>query len=164
MGFVEFDIEENVMRIDEIESLIIVNDFIEELTCEGDDYKRYANYYRDFELEEGQEFRDLYNQELEKFKKLFKDMLDFRNIEYDKNEDRFDILKDLVMKYYPYYYGMLFHLISPRPNVTYIQELSSMEDVYERMSGEYKNHEENLIKYKEYMEILKKEGYPLEDY
>ena len=29
-----------------------------------------------------------------------------------------------------------------------------MEDVYERMSGEYKNHEENLIKYKEYMEIL----------
>ena len=39
-----------------------------------------------------------------------------------------------------------------------------MEDVYERMSGEYKKHEENLIKYKEYMEILKKEGYPLEDY
>lgn len=155
----EYDMEEDTVPINEVEALKILDSLYFMLTDENDDYKNYADFYRDFELGEGQTFGDLYKLEIAKFIKLFKDMLDFRNIEYDKNETDIDRLKLKVMEYYPYYSSMLFHLISPNPNTTYIQELSSMEDVYERISGEYKNHEENLIKYKEYMELLKKEGY-----
>lgn len=163
MGSVSYDIEEDSIRINEVESIMFVDDFLEELTNEDDDYKKYANFYRDFELEEGQSFKDLYNKEIEKFIKLFKDMLDYRNIEYNKDEKSFDKLKWKVMEYYPYYHAMLFHLISPNPNTTYIQELDSMENVYETISNEYKNHEENLIKYKDYMELLRKEGYDLDN-
>ena len=88
-------------------------------------------------------------------------MLEYRNIKYT-DQDSFDILKMKVMDNYPYYYVMLFHLISPNPNVTYIQELNSMEDVYERIISEYKNHEENMIKYKDYMELIRKEGYDID--
>ena len=163
MSSVEFDIEEDSIPINEIESIMFLDDFYNELTCKDDDYKNYADFYTDFELEDGQTFRDLYNLEIKKFIELFKDMLDFQNIEYDKNDNNLERLKWKVMKVYPYYHAMLFRLISSDPNVTYIQELDSMERVYNRIANEYKNHEENLLKYKDYMELLKKEGYHIDN-
>ena len=149
MGSVQYDIEEDSILINEVESIMFVDDFYNLVTCEGDDYKENANYYRDFELEEGQTFSDLYKLEIEKFKKLFKAMLDYRNIEYDKNDNTLYNLKSKVIENYPYYASMLFHLTSPNPNITYIQELNSMEDVLIECCNYYKksNEEEFNISY-----------------
>lgn len=162
MGSVSFDIEEDSIPINEVESLMIIDDFCDVAIDEDWGYKTEADRFRDFELEEGETFKDLYDKEIEKFKNLFKEMLEHRNIEYT-DEDKFDDLKWKVMEAYPYYYVMLYHLISPNPNVTYIQELNSMEDVYEAIVSEYKNHEENLIKYKDYMDLIRKEGYDIDN-
>ena len=158
---VSYDVEEDSIDLNEIEVLMTIDDIYNILIDDVCGYKTEADTYRDFELEEGETFKDLFYREKEKFKNLFKEMLEYRNIKYT-DQDSFDILKMKVMDNYPYYYVMLFHLISPNPNVTYIQELNSMEDVYERIISEYKNHEENMIKYKDYMELIRKEGYDID--
>ena len=89
-------------------------------------------------------------------------MLKHRKIKFDENAS-LDDLRYKVMYAYPYYYVMLFYFISHDPSTTYIQELDSLEDKYERMSSEYKNHKENMIKYKDYMDLLRKQGYDIDN-
>lgn len=160
--YVSYDMEEDPIDLNEIEVLMTIDDIYNILIDDVCGYKTEADTYRDFELEDGETFKDLFYKEKEKFKKLFKEMLEYRNIKY-KKEDSFDILKMRVMDAYPYYFVILFRLISPDPKVTYIQELNSMEDVYERIINEYKNHEENMIKYKDYMDLIRKEGYNIDE-
>lgn len=161
-GSVSFEIEKDSIRTSEVESIMFMDDFYDLLTDDVFGYKTSADLYRDFELEEGQTYKDLYDAEMEKFKKLFKDMLKHRKIKFDENAS-LDDLRYKVMYAYPYYYVMLFYFISHDPSTTYIQELDSLEDKYERMSSEYKNHKENMIKYKDYMDLLRKQGYDIDN-
>lgn len=152
---VEADYEE-VIATDEVENIMCLEDLYYELNYPDGDYKHFANFYREFELKEGQTYEDLYNLEKAKFVKLFKEMLDFVNVKY--YTDDFYKLRSLVKEAYPYYYEIFktWNVSSSMPKTTYIKELNYMEDIYNNFSKTYKNHEENMKKYKkEWAEIEK---------
>lgn len=156
---VTYDFEAQPVEVNDTEKIIILEEFYETLIFEGDDYKCNAHHYRDFDLEEGQTLRDLKKAEEEKIKNLFKEMLDYLNVEYDS--DYFGVLKNLVCEHYPYYESTLRFLTSSYylMNATYIDMLDSMENFYERAKNEYKNHEANM---KEYEKNKKEEDEALE--
>lgn len=135
--------EEEPICVNEIEIVIFIDDLYNILTYKSDDYKNYANFYRDFELKEGQTYEDLYELEEEKFVQLFKEMLDFINVKYE--EDDFIKLKWKVIENYPHYREILLHLISNNPNTTYIKKLDYMENVYEKIKSGYKEYIEKYI-------------------
>ena len=160
---VEADYEE-VIATDEVENIMCLEDLYYELNYPDGDYKHFANFYREFELKEGQTYEDLYNLEKEKFVKLFKEMLDFVNVKYDT--DDFYKLRSLVKEAYPYYYEIFktWNVSSSMPKTTYIKELNYMEDIYNNFSKTYKNHEENMKKYKKEWEEIEKNSELYEEF
>ena len=160
---VEADYEE-VIATDEVENIMCLEDLYYELNYPDGDYKHFANFYREFELKEGQTYEDLYNLEKEKFVKLFKEMLDFVNVKYDT--DDFYKLRSLVKEAYPYYYEIFktWNVSSSMPKTTYIKELNYMEDIYNNFSKTYKNYEENMKKYKKEWEEIEKNSELYEEF
>lgn len=77
-------------------------------------------------------------------------MLEFVGENDFVNENDYDKLKDKVIEKYPFYYSKLGinynHYGIER---TWIEILSDLEDVYEELSSDYKNREENLKRYEE---------------
>ena len=146
-----YDIEEDLVSLNNIEKLIILESFYDRLTYSDDAWKKDANFYRDFDLEEGQTLKDLFDLECDKFIKLFRCMLDYRNVNYDKKEKYLEFLKNDIIKEYPFYEGNLRFLISPNPRVTYIEILDHMENVYDYLVDDYKNYDVNIKKYNEWM-------------
>ena len=140
------------IKTDDVENLIALDDLYCELDPETGDYKDVADFYEDIELEEGQTYEDLYNGKIEKFVGLFKEMLDYINVEHEENS--FEALKALIRDNFPYYSDNLISLsvMMSNPTETYISLLSSMDSVYNYFAKTYKNHEENLKKYNEEME------------
>lgn len=159
----EADYEE-VIATDEVENIMCLEDLYYELNYPDGDYKHFANFYREFELKEGQTYEDLYNLEKEKFVKLFKEMLDFVNVKYDT--DDFYKLRSLVKEAYPYYYEIFktWNVSTSMPKTTYIKELNYMEDIYNNFSKTYKNHEENMKKYKKEWEEIEKNSELYEEF
>ena len=143
------------IRTDEVENMIALNDLYNELSSETDGYKHFADFYKEINLKEGQTYADLYNAEIEKFTVLFKEMLDFLNVKYNAND--FYTLKSLVMNNYPYFLDNIISLdfIMSNPTETYISLLNEMEMIYDYFSKSYRNHEENMKKYKEELEKQK---------
>ena len=139
--------KEESIKTNNVENILALNTLYEILSDKEDGYKNYAYFYRDFELEDGMTYNELYNKEIEKFIKLFKDMLDFLNVKYDTN-DIFSLII-LVKNNYPYYTEILMNLsvTMKDPNLTYIMILDTMEDIYDNLSKNYKNHKENMEKY-----------------
>ena len=160
---VEADYEE-VIATDEVENIMCLEDLYYELNYPDGDYKHFANFYREFELKEGQTYEDLYNLEKAKFVKLFKEMLDFVNVKY--YTDDFYKLRSLVKEAYPYYYEIFktWNVSSSMPKTTYIKELNYMEDIYNNFSKTYKNHEENMKKYKKEWEEIEKNSELYEEF
>lgn len=138
--YVRYSIESELIYLDDVEVIHQLDDLYEELT----NYKHFANFYRDFELTDGQTFEDLYEQEKTKMITLFKEMLDYRNIKYEK--ETFEYLKVEVGKAYPCYRDMIYNMSM---SDTYIRKLNALEDVYEYLSERYKNYEEDLKDYKD---------------
>jgi hypothetical protein len=124
-------------------------DLYNQLSDEENGYKEYANYYDDIKLQEGQTYEDLYKLEKEKFVKLFKEMLDFVNVEHDS--DYFENLSAQVGLAYPYYSDTIIRLDSLiwSTDETYISIIHSMRCIYEKFSEGYKNHEQNMKEYQE---------------
>lgn len=145
------------IKTDDVENLIALDDLYCELDPETGDYKDFADFYEDIELEEGQTYEDLYNEKKEKFIKLFKEMLDYINVEHEENS--FEALKALIRDNFPYYRDNLISLsvMMSNPTETYISLLSSMDRVYNYFAKTYKNHEENLKKYNEELELIDEE-------
>ena len=128
-----------------------------QLTDPKHDYKHFANYYKDFDLKEGQTFHDLIEEEKEKFSELFKEILDFLNVSYDKNEPYWR-LKYLVIENYPYYDEMLRRNLSmQRLEESYVSILHHMELIYDNLKNTYKNYDENMKKYNEEQEKINAE-------
>ncbi len=140
------------IKTDDVENLIALDDLYCELDPETGDYKDVADFYEDIELEEGQTYEDLYNEKIEKFVGLFKEMLDYINVKHEENS--FEALKALIRDNFPYYSDNLISLsvMMSNPTETYISLLSSMDSVYNYFAKTYKNHEENLKKYNEEMQ------------
>lgn len=145
------------IKTDDVENLIALDDLYCELDPETGDYKDFADFYEDIELEEGQTYEDLYNEKKEKFIKLFKEMLDYINVKHEENS--FETLKALIRDNFPYYRDNLISLsvMMSNPTETYISLLSSMDRVYNYFAKTYKNHEENLKKYNEELELIDEE-------
>ena len=139
------------IKTDDVENLIALDDLYCELDPETGDYKDFADFYEDIELEEGQTYEDLYNEKIEKFVGLFKEMLDYINVEHEENS--FEALKALIRENFPYYSDNITSLSvrMGNPTETYISLLSGMDSVYNYFVKTYKNHEENLKKYEEEM-------------
>ena len=118
------------IKTDDVENLIALDDLYCELDPETGDYKDFADFYEDIELEEGQTYEDLYNEKKEKFIKLFKEMLDYINVKHEENS--FETLKALIRDNFPYYRDNLISLsvMMSNPTETYISLLSSMDRVY----------------------------------
>lgn len=145
------------IKTDDVENLIALDDLYCELDPETGDYKDFADFYEDIELEEGQTYEDLYNEKKEKFIKLFKEMLDYINVKHEENS--FETLKALIRDNFPYYRDNLISLsvMMSNPTETYISLLSSMDRVYNYFAKTYKNHEENVKKYNEELELIDEE-------
>lgn len=163
-GYISLDTEYysyDSIEVDEVERIRDIISLYNCLADEEDGYKNYAYFYKDFELKEGQTYSDLYNLQTEKFVKLFKEMLDFQNVEYNKDDNYFEYLSNCVSEHYPYYRDILMHLdvMMWNPTETYITLLDSMEKIYDNLSKNYKNHEQNMKDYQKELE----EGEMLDD-
>ena len=145
------------IKTDDVENLIALDDLYCELDPETGDYKDFADFYEDIELEEGQTYEDLYNEKIEKLIGLFKEMLDYINVEHEENS--FEVLKALIRDNFPYYGDNLISLsvMMSNPTETYISLLSRMDSVFNYFAKTYKNHEENLKKYNEELEFIDEE-------
>ena len=140
--------EEEVIPLDETEIIMLLEDLIETLTWEGDNYQNYANFYREFPLQEGETYQDLYEKEKEKYKELFRKMLDYVKESYSSDDD-FYTLKHKVGECYPYYRDRLNSLVPKDPRISYIQILDSLETKYEFLLSDYQNIEKNRMQYEE---------------
>ena len=140
------------IKTDEAENIIALDDLYYILNPENGEYKDVADFYEDIELEEGQTYEDLYNEKIEKFIGLFKEMLDYINVKHEENS--FEVLKALIRDNFPYYSNNLISLsvMMSNPTETYISLLNNMNSVYNYFVKTYKNHEENMKKYNEEME------------
>lgn len=145
------------IKTDDVENLIALDDLYCELDPETGDYKDFADFYEDIELEGGQTYEDLYNEKIEKLIGLFKEMLDYINVEHEENS--FEVLKALIRDNFPYYGDNLISLsvMMSNPTETYISLLSRMDSVFNYFAKTYKNHEENLKKYNEELEFIDEE-------
>mgnify|MGYP005792704853 FL=1 len=145
------------IKTDDVENLIALDDLYCELDPETGDYKDFADFYEDIELEEGQTYEDLYNEKIEKLIGLFKEMLDYINVKHEENS--FEVLKALIRDNFPYYSDNLISLsvMMSNPTETYISLLSRMDSVFNYFAKTYKNHEENLKKYNEELEFIDEE-------
>ncbi|MBR1540901.1 MAG: hypothetical protein IJ629_07175 [Clostridia bacterium] len=130
-----------------------------------DNYKNYNQFYEDITLKEGQTLEDLYDEEREKLKALFVEMLEFLNIEIE-DKSNYSTLEILVGKYYPYYYQNLIS-INGAHKYSYIDLIHTLKTNYDYFKRNYKNHEEDLKYYikkeEEALEEAKKNGEMLYD-
>lgn len=180
--YIEDDYNYNETEVSDVEKIIALQDLYKELIDEDEGYKKFAYYYNEIELKDGQTYSDVYELEKKKMVELFKEMLEFVNVkccddsynylksseneEVNENSYSCDIddLMPLIKQYYPYYNNILNHLsaLMWSTSVTYIVLIDSMEKIYESLSKSYKNREKDL---QEYKKLVKKDedGYEYVD-
>ena len=131
-------------RLDNVERYMLIKSYYNYLK---DNYKENAFIYRDFDLEEGETTTDLHMKEMEKFNKLYKEMLDFINVPYEEDYTPHKI-ECLVLEHYPYYKEIIENIYSNNhfPNPT-VALLTRYEDAYDIISQGYKNYEEDIKNY-----------------
>ena len=108
-------------------------------------YKDYQQFYEDITLKEGQTLKDLCNEEREKMKQLFIEMLEFLNVEI-KDRESFTSLELLVKKHYPFYYSNFITMFGTC-NYSYIDTIHVWKSNYDYFKRTYKNHKEMLKRY-----------------
>ena len=146
-NYLIYDIEEQPIDLSPTETIIYLEDIYQIFIREGEDYKVYANAYREFELKEGQTYLDLYHEEEKKFVKLFQEMLAYVKKEF--HTDDLHQLYHAVLEAYPFYQDTYFPLTLPYPNVSYIEQLDYMETIYENLKKDYPNYEKHMMAYQE---------------
>ena len=110
-----------------------------------DSYKNYTQYYEDITLKEGQTLKDLYDEEREKLRNLFIEMLEFINIKIPDDRHSSN-LEMLVKKYYPFYNNN-FITINGTCNYSYIDSIHVLKKNYDYFKKTYKNHKDMFKRY-----------------
>lgn len=128
------NIDEQPKRLNNIERIIKLRADYNYLKK---NYKENAFIYRDYELNEGESFRDLHIKYLDRSYNLYREMLDFLKVEYDNKKPPIFII-DKVKKYYPFYIDYIDDNNKPSFN-PYAALLTRMDEYYEIMSKNYKN-------------------------
>ncbi len=148
-GYIEYhnDDESVVVESDEdpVELIYFLENQYEYLKQEKN-YDEIAYFYRDFEPEEGKTYEDLYDSERAKLIGIFKEMLDYRNVQYEANES-YTSLKYKVQNEYPFFQNALSLMSPDAPYRGYIDMLDSMVNVEENLLSRYKNYDEEMKKY-----------------
>ena len=134
VGYAEGEnIDEQPKRLNNIEILIKVRANYNYLKK---NYKENAFIYRDYDLEEGESFSNLYIKYLDRSYDLYREMLDFLKVEYDNKKPPIFVI-DKVKKYYPFYIDYIDDNNKPYFN-PYAALLTRMDEYYEIMSKNYK--------------------------
>lgn len=135
VGFAEGEnIDEEPKRLNNIERIIKARANYNYLKK---NYRENAFKYRDYELLEGESFSDLHIKYLYRSYDLYREMLDFLNVEYDNNLPPIHIINK-AKKYYPFYIKYIDD--EDRPYFDpYASLLTRMDEYYEIMSENYKN-------------------------
>ena len=146
---IQFDIDGDLVEVNDNGRLVLIDKYYNLIVNE--DYKKVAYMYKDFELKDGQTYDDLYDIEYEKLDNLYRKMLEFlveKDLENEKN------LEGRMLEKYPFYLLDIKRINTYEPYSTVIERLNVMENVYEKLSRDYKNYEENMKKYKEFQEDI----------
>ena len=144
---IQFDIDGDLVEVNDNGRLVLIDKYYNLIVNE--DYKKVAYMYKDFELKDGQTYDDLYDIEYEKLDNLYRKMLEFlgeKDLENEKN------IEGKMLEKYPFYLLDIKRINTYEPYSTVIERLNIMENVYEKLSRDYKNYEENMKKYKEFQE------------
>jgi len=108
-------------------------------------YKDYEQYYEDIELKEGQTLKDVCDEEKEKLRLLFIEMLEFINVDIPEKKD-YSSLEVLIREYYPYYTDC-FTILNGTIIYSYLKTIHYLRDFYDYFKETYKNHKEMLKDY-----------------
>lgn len=145
-----------IVKADDVEYISSL-EFTYNFFSDEENYKNYKQYYEDITLKEGQTLENLYDEEKEKLKELFVEMLEFINIEIE-DKNNYYALKALVEKYYPYY-NENFIIIDGAHTYSYIDLIHTLKINYDYFKRTFKNHKEDYIHYvkkeEEYIEKSK---------
>ena len=134
VGFADGEnIDEEPKRLNNIERIIKLRANYNYLKK---NYQENAFIYRDYELKKGESFSDLHIKYLDRSYDLYREMLDFLNVEYDNNKPPI-FRVDKVKKYYPFYIDYIDDNNKPYFN-PYAALLTRMDEYYEIMSKNYK--------------------------
>ncbi len=147
IGFAEgANIDEDSKRLDHAERIMESRGLYEYLKS---NYQEDAFLYRDYELKEGETFSDIHIRYLYRSYDLYREMLEFLKVEYDKDKPPIHVI-DLVKKYYPYYEEYIDDKNKPYFD-PYASSLTRMDEYYEYMKDHYKIDFINEInKYQKY--------------
>jgi len=123
-------------HLNDVEQLLILDDFYKTLTDPLDNYKNNANCYIDINLAPNETISDLYNQEMAKLINLFKEMLNYVKADYDKSNTRFRYYMTQISTSYPFYLQDLINLSSTLtdPHNNYITCIDSLYHMRNNLS------------------------------
>lgn len=101
--------------------------------------------------EKNQNYKEKYRLQKKKYIKLFREMLNFIQADYEKDRKDFEYLQSAVMEHFPFYSNILIHLSVRMWSVdeTYPELLEGMEDIYNKLAMDYKNYEQRMEEYDE---------------
>jgi len=150
-GFTEgANIEEDNKTLNNPERLIAIRSIYNYIK---NSYKSHAFLYLDFDLEENETFSDLHIKMLQEKYDLYREMLDYINVEYKENEIPAS-LENKVIENYPYYKKLIkdedHEWYNPYP-----ASLTRLRETIDIMRNGYKNHDEDLKNYNEKKETIK---------
>ena len=133
------------IRADDVEYISNLEFAYKYFAEDENSYKNYQQFYEDITLKEGQTLKDLCDEEREKMRQLFIEMLEFINVEIE-NKESFTSLELLVKKHYPFYYSNFITMFGTC-NYSYIDTIHVWKSNYDYFKRTYKNHKEMLKRY-----------------
>ena len=132
------------VRADDVEYIDILEETYNFFATDENTYKNYDKHYEEITLKDGQTLEDLYNEEREKLRLLFIEMLEFLNVEI--KETNYYYLESRVRIHYPYYSSLL---TRGSHSYSYIESYYIAKSNYEILKAGYKEHDEFMKKYNE---------------
>lgn len=134
-----------IIHADDVEYICNIEFTYKYFAENEDNYKNYNQYYEDITLKKGQTLKDLYEEEREKLRLLFIEMLEFIKIDIP-NDKNYNNLELLVRKYYPFYYDC-FVVMYGTASYSYIDSIHYLRSNYAYFKRTYQNHKKMFIDY-----------------
>ena len=120
-----------LIKADDVEYLDILNDIYDYFINDETLYKDYDPFYEDITLEENQTLEDLYNLEIEKMKKLFIEMLKYKNIKIDDYD--YQALETQVIHHYKKFFDNFIRyevILRDDVHTTYVDMINELRSMY----------------------------------
>ena len=132
------------ISLDDAQVILEIDKDLEEFN----DYRDVGTWYRDYDLEDGETFDDLIEKHLNRLKDLFREMLSFRNVIVDS--DNIFQLTSKIYEVYPFYIDVVKD-VTITYNKNEIECLNSIDNIYDYLIKDYKNYDNRMKDYIEYL-------------